>query len=294
MGGSTEDGDVIDLDGASVLVTGGASGIGRGLAAVVARAGAGVVTLLDIEAPALESTAAALAEEFPDTVVRTEHADVTDADAVDAAVGRSWDAAGGIDLAFLNAGVFAGGRVWQSTDDDWTWVQSVNVGGVVHGVRAVVPRMIERGTPATVVVTASVAGVVAAPVSAPYVVSKFAAVGLAEALHHDLQLAGATHVRAAVLCPAMVATNIGDAERNRPASLGDAGDDDDVDLARAGITGAMRSGVDPRAGAEEALRQLAAGRFYISTHPVELWERLVAAENDDRLAGRPPRFQMYE
>jgi hypothetical protein len=52
--------------------------------------------------------------------------------------------------------------------------------------------------------------------------------------------------------------------------------------------------MDPRAGAEEALRQLAAGRFYISTHPVELWERLVAAENEDRLAGRAPRFQMYE
>ena len=286
--------DVDGLSGASVLITGGASGIGRGRAAAAARAGAGVVTLLDVEAPALESTAAALAGEFPGTEVRTETVDVTDADAVDSAVERTWDATGGIDLAFLNAGVFAGGRVWQSTDDDWTWVQSVNVGGVVHGVRAVVPRMMERGTPATVVVTASVAGVVAAPVSAPYVVSKFAAVGLAEALHHDLQLADATHVRAAVLCPAMVSTNIGDAERNRPASLGDVGDDDGVALARAGIAEAMRTGVDPRAGAEEALRQLAAGRFYISTHPVELWERLVAAENEDRLAGRPPRFQMYE
>jgi NAD(P)-dependent dehydrogenase (short-subunit alcohol dehydrogenase family) len=283
-----------DLGGASVLVTGGASGIGRGLAAAVASAGAGVVTLLDVEEPALASTLEALGAEFPDTVVRAEPVDVTDADAVDAAVERTWGATGGIDLAFLNAGVFAGGRVWQATEDDWTWVQSVNVGGVVHGVRAVVPRMIDRGAPATVVVTASVAGVVAAPVSAPYVVSKFAAVGLAEALHHDLQLAGVTHVRAAVLCPAMVATNIGDAERNRPASLGDAGDDDGVALARAGIDEAMRTGVDPRAGAEEALRQLAAGRFYISTHPVELWERLVAAENEDRLAGRAPRFQMYE
>jgi len=292
--GPSGDGGVIDLNGASTLVTGGASGIGRGLAASVAAAGAGVVTLLDVEEPALASTAAALAGEFPGTEVRTETVDVTDADAVEAAVARTWDATGGIDLAFLNAGVFAGGRVWESTDDDWTWVQSVNLGGVVHGVRAVVPRMIDRSTPATVVVTASVAGVVAAPVSAPYVVSKFAAVGLAEALHHDLQLAGATHVRTAVLCPAMVSTNIGDSERNRPDSLGDAGDDDGVALARAGIAEAMRTGVDPRAGAEEALRQLAAGRFYISTHPVELWERLVGAENEDRFAGRPPRFQMYE
>lgn len=281
-----------DLTGATVVVTGGASGIGLGLATAVAERGAGTVVLADVEAPALDAAVAALAERAA-SAVRGVVCDVTDADAVEE-LARRCDELGGADVACLNAGVFAGGRAWEATEDDWEWVMGVNVRGVVNGVRSFVPRMIAAGTPAHVLVTASVAGVVAAPVSAPYVTSKFAAVGLSEALHHDLALAGADHVGVSVICPGMVATNIGDGDRNRPTHLGDATRSDGAEMARAGIAEAMTTGLDPVEGARNAIAQAAAGRFYVSTHPVDMWERLVAAENDDRLAGRPPRFQMYE
>jgi NADP-dependent 3-hydroxy acid dehydrogenase YdfG len=194
----------------------------------------------------------------------------------------------------LNAGVFAGGHAWEATDDDWDWVMGVNLGGLLNGIRTFVPGLIAAGTPSHVVVTASLAGVVAAPVSAPYVTSKFAAVGLAEALHHDLQLVGAGHVRVSVVCPAMVATNIGNADRNRPAHLAPTTLTEGAAMAAAGIAEAMTTGLDPLVGARNAVEQIAAGRFYVSTHSVEVWERLVGNQNDDRLVGRPPRFQMYE
>jgi NAD(P)-dependent dehydrogenase (short-subunit alcohol dehydrogenase family) len=199
-----------------------------------------------------------------------------------------------VDVVCLNAGVFAGGHAWETTDDDWDWVLGVNLRGVTNGIRSFVPGLIAAATPAHVLVTASIAGVVAAPTSAVYCTSKFAAVGLAECLHHDLVLVGADHVAVSVVCPGMVRTNIGKGDRNRPAHLGDATVTDATALAAAGIEDAMGRGIDPLDGGRNAVAQVLAGRFYASTQPVEFWERLVGAENEDRLAGRPPRFQMYE
>ncbi|MCB0953627.1 MAG: hypothetical protein KDB13_13100, partial [Microthrixaceae bacterium] len=117
---------------------------------------------------------------------------------------------------------------------------------------------------------------------------------LAESLHHDLALVGAEQVSVSVLCPGMVRTNIAKGDRNRPADLQDATVSDATALAAAGIEDTMGRGIGPVEGARNAIAQVCDGRFYVSTQPVELWERLVGNENDDRLAGRPPRFQMYE
>jgi NAD(P)-dependent dehydrogenase (short-subunit alcohol dehydrogenase family) len=283
-----------DFAGTRAVVTGGASGIGFGLATAVAQRGAAAVVLMDIEPVALDAAVAQLSAAFPQVAVSSSTVDVTDSSAMEQAVAQIWERIGGIDVMCLNAGVFAGGRVWEIADDDWDWVMNVNVKGVVHGMRSVVPRMIAAGTPALVTVTASVAGVVAAPVSAPYVASKFAAVGLAESLQQDLGLAGVDHIDVAVICPSMVSTNIGTGDRNRPSELGESGENEGVEIARAGIELAMNEGMDPIEGGKNAIDQIASGRFYVSTHSVEMWERLVGNENDDRLAGRPPRFQMYE
>jgi len=283
-----------EVEGSRVVITGGASGIGSGLATACAERGAAAVVLADVEEPALDDAVAALSASFPGADVVAAPCDVTDRGAVQGVAAICGERFGGADLVFLNAGVFAGGRSWEATDDDWDWVMGVNVRGVVNGIRAFVPGMIDAGTPAHVFVTASVAGVVAAPVSAPYVTSKYAVVGIAEGLHHDLELVGAPHVGVSVICPAMVSTNIGDCERNRPAALADATRTDGTAMARIGIDDAMARGLDPLEGARNVLDQAAAGRFWVSTHPVELWERLVGNENEDRVAGRPPRFQMYE
>ena len=108
---------------------------------------------------------------------------------------------GGVDVVCLNAGVFAGGFSWETTLDDWDWVLGVNLRGVINGIRSFVPRLIEAGVPSHVITTASIAGVVAAPASAVYCTSKFAALGLTEALHHDLGLAGAAHIGVSAICP---------------------------------------------------------------------------------------------
>jgi NAD(P)-dependent dehydrogenase (short-subunit alcohol dehydrogenase family) len=286
---------VDDLTGARAVVTGGASGIGLGLGRALLEQGAAQVVLADVEPGALDAAVAELAALGLGDVTG-ELCDVTDPMAVAALATRARDLLGGVDVACLNAGVFAGGAVWETTDADWDWVLGVNLRGVIHGIRSFVPSMVEAGTPAHVLITASVAGVVAAPASAVYVTSKFAAVGLAESLHHDLQLAGATHVAASVICPGMVATNIDQGHRNRPASLGAPTDTPTSNLATTAIADTLRSpdALDPLVGARHALAQAMAGRFYVTTHEGDLWERLVGNHNDDLLAGRAPRFQMYQ
>jgi NAD(P)-dependent dehydrogenase (short-subunit alcohol dehydrogenase family) len=277
------------------FITGGASGIGKGLAQALLEDGASHVVLADIESAALDRAVAEL-QALELGAVSGVVCDVTDPASVDAAADAAWAQAGGIEVVCLNAGVFAGGYSWETTLDDWDWVLGVNLRGVVHGVRTFVPRLVAAGVPAHVFITASIAGVVASPASAVYCTSKFAAMGLAESLHHDLQLAGASHVATSVICPGMVATNIDRGGRNRPAELADVTDTDSSNLATGAITDTLRSdaALDPLIGARHALAQAKAGRFYVTTHEGDLWDRLVANENDDRLAGRPPRFQMYE
>jgi hypothetical protein len=103
-------------------------------------------------------------------------------------------------------------------------------------------------------------------------------------------------VAASVICPGMVNTNIDRADRNRPADLTDATKTDASNLAQQGIEDTFHHPdcLDPFVGARHALEQAKAGRFYVTTHEGDLWDRLVSNENEDRLAGRPPRFQMYE
>lgn len=284
---------MIDFSGARVLVTGGASGIGYGLAEALTEKGAAAVILADVEEAARNEAVARLAAEHSVEVLGMS-VDVTDeASNLDLAA-AAWDQLGGVDVVCLNAGVFAAGHVWETTQDDWDWVLGVNLRGVINGIRAFVPRLIEQQSPSHVIVTASLAGITAAPVSGVYCTSKFAAVGLTESLHHDLQLVGASHVGVSVLCPGMVATNIGQGDRNRPARHSEATVGPTVQLALDGISDAMERGLSPGEAGRNAIEQVMDGRFYVSTHPVEVWERIVGVENDDRLAGRAPRFQGYE
>jgi NAD(P)-dependent dehydrogenase (short-subunit alcohol dehydrogenase family) len=282
------------FSGVRAVVTGGASGIGLGLATGLLEDGASRVVLADIEPEALSAAVANLAARGFDDVEGVV-CDVSDPASVETLAVDTWSRLGGVEVVCLNAGVFAGGYSWETTLDDWDWVLGVNLRGMVNGIRSFLPRIIEAGVPSHVIGTASIAGVVAAPVSAVYCTSKFAAVGLMESLQHDLVLAGASHVATSVICPGMVKTNIDHGDRNRPADLTDATKTDASNLAQQGIEDALgSSALDPFVGARHALEQAKSGRFYVTTHAGDMWDRLVGNENDDRLAGRPPRFQMYE
>ena len=115
--------------------------------------------------------------------------DVSRSEQVDALAGLAYERFGAVHLLCNNAGVFQGGITWQRELADWEWVMGVNFWGVLHGIRAFIPRMLESGDEGFVVNTSSVAGLITGAYSAPYIASKFAVLALTECLAHDLQAA---------------------------------------------------------------------------------------------------------
>ncbi len=254
------------LEGKVAVVTGAASGIGRALATRFAAEGMRVV-LADVEEPALEAAVDALRSEGAKAIgVPT---DVSKGDQVDALAAAALAAFGSYDVVCNNAGVGGGaGPCWTLTEADWRWTLDVNLWGVLHGIRALVPPLVEQGT-GHVVNTASMAGLLTGPFMGPYMATKHAVVAVSEVLLADLQVAGSA-VGVSVLCPGFVSTNITDSGRNRPAELADTatvgvlGDDTaGWELFRALIAG----GMDPAEVAGKVVEAIKADRFYIYTHP---------------------------
>lgn len=282
-----------DLRGKSVVITGAGSGFGREFALRAAAEGMKLV-LADIQADALDATRALLPA---DTEVLARVVDVADGAAVEGLAADAVAAFGPVHLVFNNAGVGAGGLLWENSEADWAWALGVNLWGVIHGIRAFVPRMLawadaDPGYRGHVVNTASMAGLLNPPLSGVYNVSKHAVVSLSETLHHDLALVSG-RVHASVLCPYYVPTGIAHSARNRPTGQAcDATRSQKV--AEALVEKAVESGrvsaSDVAALTFEAVRE---GRFYIVSHPkalgavVQRAEALAAlAPPDDPFAGR--------
>ncbi len=204
-----------DLQGKVAVVTGAGSGIGRELAIACAREGMSVV-LADVDAAGMRATAEAIAPLGREALeVRC---DVSKPDEVENLAARAYERFGAVHLLFNNAGVGVAGPTWTSTVEDWTWILGINVMGVVHGIRAFVPRMLSRGDECHIVNTASVAGFLSIPGSSAYCASKHAVATISECLRHELRLEKA-RIGVSVLAPAFVPTGIFDSARNRPAEL---------------------------------------------------------------------------
>jgi NAD(P)-dependent dehydrogenase (short-subunit alcohol dehydrogenase family) len=184
-----------DLDGRVAVVTGAASGIGRSLAGRLTIEGMHVV-LADVEERALRDAVAGIGG---DAVGFT--TDVTSAESVEALSEFAYDTFGAVHLLCNNAGVFQGGLMWECSDADFEWTLGVNVMGIVHGVRAFVPRMLAAGAEGHVVNTVSMAGLATTPFSGPYDVSKFGAMAATECLAHDLASVGAS-IKVSAVVPA--------------------------------------------------------------------------------------------
>ncbi|MDE0161355.1 MAG: SDR family NAD(P)-dependent oxidoreductase [Acidimicrobiaceae bacterium] len=211
--------DRLTIDGSVAVVTGGAGGIGKGIARALLRRGARVV-IADVEAPALER---AVGELSPLGSVEGVPTDVSDEHSVTALADHVFDTYGACNLLFCNAGVTSGGggKPWQQEPNDWRWCFGVNVFGVAFCVWAFVPRMIESGEPGQVIVTSSGDGGFApVPTASVYASSKAAASCFTEALNHNLISEG-TDVRASVFYPSggMMDTGLFNAQRNRPEQL---------------------------------------------------------------------------
>jgi len=251
--------------GRVAVITGAASGLGRAFAAKGAALGMKLV-LADVDREALAATVDALAETGAEAIgVPT---DVSDGAAVEALARDALAAFGKVHLLFNNAGVGAGGFLWESSANDWAWVFGVNVMGVAHGVRVFTPIMLRQDEPAHIVNTASVAGLLSPPSMGIYNASKHAVVSLTETLYHDLRNARAP-VGCSLLCPAFVPTGIAKAERARPAALAnDAAPTASQVLADRQLLKAVRAGKLSAADvADLTFDAVRERRFYIVTHP---------------------------
>lgn len=189
----------IDLTGKTAVVTGAGSGIGASTARVLARHGA-KVHVADLNADA----AAAVANEIGSGAVN--HAiDVTKPEELETLANNVFEDGGRVDILHNNAGIGHGGEIEQTTVEDWQRVIGVNLLGVAYGVQAFVPRMLKQGRPATIVNTASMAGLFPIAQMAPYCASKFGVVGMSESLDAELRPKG---IRVIAVCPGIIKTPI--------------------------------------------------------------------------------------
>ena len=253
-----------ELKGKVAVVTGAASGIGRAMAERFAREGMKVV-LADVEEGALAEARAAIAHGGTQTLaVRT---DVSQAAQVEDLARQTFATFGTAHIVCNNAGIGAGALSWNVTEKDWEWVLGVNLWGVIHGIRAFVPRLVEQGD-GHVVNTASIAGLITAPGMAAYCASKHAVVAISECLHHDLSLTTGGAVKVSVLCPAWVKTRISDSARNRPTALAQEGRDrtPQEQMAESMTRAAVASGIPPEVVADKVLHAIQEERFWILTH----------------------------
>jgi NAD(P)-dependent dehydrogenase (short-subunit alcohol dehydrogenase family) len=248
------------LRGQVAVVTGAASGIGLGMAERFAAEGMRLV-MADVEEGALASAADRLRSSGAEVVAVT--CDVSRYDDVAALASRTLEAFGAVHVVCNNAGVAdtSGAPVWAGSLADWEWVIGVNLWGVIYGVRAFVPLLLQADE-GHVVNTASGAGLIPGALGS-YGVTKHAVVALSEALHTELGAIGA-HVGVSVLCPGVVRTRILDADRNRPAGAEE------------------RSGADPNPRAQQVLDSLRE-RIPVGTPPSDIAACVVDAIRSNRL-----------
>ena len=244
-----------ELTGRVAVVTGAASGIGRGMVLAFARAGMHTV-VTDVD----ESGAQAVSEEAgmigPRSLAMA--TDVTDPAALEALADKTWAEFGACHVLCNNAGVAVARPIAETSEEDWRWTLRVNLWGVVNGVNAFLPRLKVQGDPAHIVNTASMSGHLPTPLLGAYTASKYAVVGFSECLKIEL----ADHpVGVSVLCPGAVKTRIGDAGRNRPQALGP-----DVPIPDA-IRDALAHGMDAEHAGEIVRQAIEEDEFWIFTHP---------------------------
>lgn len=253
------------FQGKVAVITGAASGIGRGIAEKCVSEGMKVV-LSDIDETALAKAEAELSALGAAVLgVRT---DVSKRADVEELARRALDAFGQVHLLFNNAGVTASGVPWEATWNDWEWVIGVNLWSVIHGVKVFTPLMLAQKTECHIINTSSLAGLMVGAGSAPYAATKHAVVAISECLHLSLQEQKSL-VKVSVLCPGLVRTNIATAERNRPEDLCDepVARTPEMQAHIAAFKAAIEASMSPREVADIVFDAIRKEQFYILPHP---------------------------
>ncbi len=282
--------------GGTAVITGAGSGFGLEVSRIAARRGMNVV-MADVQDDALQRAAAEI--ESLGAKVLAQRVDVSKAAEVEALGAATLARFGAPHIVFNNAGVGAGGLIWESSVADWEWVIGVNLMGVAHGVRVFTPMMLDAAErdPAYeghIVNTASMAGLLNAPNMGIYNASKHAVVSMSETLYQDLRLV-TDRIGASVLCPFFVPTGITDSKRNRPDDLPAEPPTRSQLIGQAMSDRAVGRGkVSAADVAGFVFDAIEAGRFYIYSHPKSLasvqtrLEDVVQSRNPtDPFAARP-------
>jgi NAD(P)-dependent dehydrogenase (short-subunit alcohol dehydrogenase family) len=285
-----------DLVGRTAFVTGGANGIGLGLARALLADGC-KVAIADVRAQSLEQALETL--DRPDAAVGIE-LDVRSRQDFARAADEAEAALGPVSLLFNNAGVNLFQTIEDSSFDDWDWVLGVNLHGVINGVTTFVPRIKERGQGGHVVNTASMASFLAGPVPGIYNCSKFAVRGLSESLRYSLVPHG---IGVSVLCPGLVKSFIYASDEIRPDSLKAGAKETDPAFVER-LAHVHEAGMEPDEVAAKVLDAVRANRFYVFTHPEhkdelrEVFDEILADYPDgdtppDRMAVERERRARY-
>jgi NAD(P)-dependent dehydrogenase (short-subunit alcohol dehydrogenase family) len=247
-----------DLAGKTAFVTGGASGIGLAMGRGLAEAGMRVM-LADIEAKPLQQAIDAFKGNLPE--VRGIVCDVRDYGAVEHAAHMTVEAFGKVHVVCNNAGVSGASGADNISLQDWRWVIDINLMGVVHGVKAFLPLLKSHGEGGHIVNTASMAGFLSGTGFGAYTASKFAVVGISEALATELEPQG---IGVSVLCPGWVATRISESRRNWPEEYGVPPPKGPLSEQFAEL---VRNGMAPSDVAALVLKGIQDNELYVFTHP---------------------------
>lgn len=270
------------------VITGGGSGIGEAMAHRCAHEGMKLL-VADIDIDAARAVAATI-EAKGGTAIAA-RADVSEQEDVYALADLAWSRFGSADLVCANAGVVPAGRyrpVWDYPLEDWKWALDVNLMGVVHTIRAFIPRMLDQSTPAQFVTTASVAGLVSGSGSPVYSMSKHGAVRVTEALYASLKEIGSA-IGVTLLCPGLVNTKIYQSERNRPGALvPEGGVAEETPELQAIADDLYNSALPPEAVVDQLFDAIAHGRFYAITS--DSFDGAIKARADAILQRRNPEF----
>ena len=273
----------------TAVLTGAGSGFGLECARIGAKLGMNLV-LADVQQDALDKAVAELEAAGAQVLAMT--VDVSKADQVEALGAATLARFGAPHFVFNNAGVGAGGLIWENTAADWDWVIGVNLMGVAHGIRVFTPMMLAAAAqdPAYhghIVNTASMAGLLNAPNMGIYGASKHAVVSMSETLYQDLALV-TDQISASVLCPFFVPTGISQSHRNRPDALKTADQPTRSQLIGQAMSDkAVGSGkITAAEVAQMVFDAIAANQFYIYSHPKAIGS--VQTRMEDVLQARNP------
>ena len=247
------------------VVTGAASGIGRGMVENFVDAEMKVV-LADIDEERLNNTVQSFRDSGANVFGVT--TDVSQAEQIETLAQKTLDTFGAVHVLCNNAGVGYGARSsWEVPLEGWKWVLGVNLMGVIHGIHTFMPIMLEQNTEAHIVNTASLAGLLMNLIGIPYGVSKHGVVALSESIHLELKMRG-FKVGISVLCPGNVNTDIlNSSQQNRPDSVPpppDLTEQEALFLRAYEIW--LERGLDPKEVGRQVLDAIREERFYVITH----------------------------